>query len=58
MTAQSQDRVDNAAVWATAHWWRSPRLLIPFSKHEFNLSEKEALTALRAASDELQRARR
>ena len=57
MKAQAPDHVDDAAVWATAHWWNSPRPLVPYLKRKFSLSDNEALTALRAASDEIMRGR-
>jgi len=50
--------VDKAAIWAVAYWWKSPRPLLPFLKRKFKLSDSEALEALRAASDEIQRSMR
>lgn len=51
------DHVDDAAIWATAHWWTAPRPLVPFLARKFKLSDAEALEALRAASDEIMRIR-
>jgi len=43
--------VDKAAVWATAHWWKSPRPLLPHLKRKFKLKDTEAMEAIRHASD-------
>lgn len=51
------DHVDDAAIWATAHWWSSPRPLVPYLRRKFKLTEAEALRAFRAAFDEIMRGR-
>jgi len=43
--------VDEAALWATVHWWKSPRPLQPILKRKFKLTDAEAMEAVRAASD-------
>lgn len=51
------DRVDDVAIWATAHWWDAPRPLLPHLVRKFELTDAEALAAIRAASDAIARQR-
>jgi hypothetical protein len=55
--SEPSDQADYAAIWATAHWWTSPRPLVPYLKRKFKLTEAEALHAFRAAFDEIMRGR-
>ena len=55
MSDLQPERVDDAAIWAAVHWWRSPRPLVPYLKRKFKLTDHEAMEALRAASDEIMR---
>ncbi len=45
------DPVDDAAIWATAHWWTAPRPLMPILMRKFKITEAEAMQAIRVASD-------
>lgn len=45
------ERIDDAVIWATAHWWNSPRPLLPHLKKKFDLTDAEAMEAIRGASD-------
>jgi hypothetical protein len=49
------DPVDDAAIWATAHWWTAARPLLPVLVRKFKISNDEAMQAIRAASDAIAR---
>jgi hypothetical protein len=49
------EHIDKAAIWATAHWWNSPRPLLPYLKRKFKLTDDEAMDAIRSASDAIMR---
>ena len=51
------EHVDKAVIHLVAHWWNFPRPLIPNLRRKFDLTPKEAIDALRAASDEIMRSR-
>ncbi|MFB9979447.1 hypothetical protein ACFSQQ_14665 [Mesorhizobium kowhaii] len=49
------DPVDDAMIWATAHWWTAARPLLPVLVRKFKISDQEAMQAIRAASDVITR---
>ncbi|WP_095201643.1 hypothetical protein [Mesorhizobium carmichaelinearum] len=49
------DPVDDAAIWATAHWWTAGRPLLPLLVRKFKISDDEAMQAIRAAFDVITR---
>lgn len=49
------DPVDDATIWATAHWWTAGRPLLPVLVRKFKISDAEAMQAIRAAFDAIVR---
>lgn len=47
----SADELDDAAIWLTAYWWDSPRPIVSHLKQKFSLTDYEAFSVLRKASD-------
>lgn len=47
---QLSAKVDEAAVWLAANWWRAERPLTPFLRKRFGLSAAEAVEAMRESA--------
>ena len=43
-------KVDEAAVWLAAHWWKAERPLVPFLRKRFGLTPLEAIQSMRESA--------